>query len=80
MNCEKHTLNILDFHVCVNTGVHCLQLQGDCDPSRWLVDEGHQSLGCQGYTEGEDPGRYRDTCVLGKVMVARWLPIPYNKI
>lgn len=73
MDCEKLTFNILDVHVCAKTGVCCLQLQGDCDPSRWLVDDGHQSLGRQGYIEGEDPGRYRDTWVFGEVMVARWL-------
>lgn len=38
-----------------------LQLQGDGDPRRCLVDEGHQGLGWQGYIEGEDPGRQRDT-------------------
>lgn len=41
-------------------GVGRLQLQGDGDPGRCLVDEGHQGLGCQGYIEGEDPGRQRD--------------------
>lgn len=81
MNCDKLTLKVLDIRVCANTGVHGLQLQGDCDPSRLLVDESHQSLRSQGYIEGEDPGRQRDTCVLeGKVMVAGLLATPYGKI
>lgn len=57
MDCEKRTFDILDIQVCAKTGICCLQLQGNCDPSGWLVDEGHQSLGCQGYMEGEDPER-----------------------
>lgn len=64
MNCDKLTLKVLDIRVCADTGVHGLQLQGDCDPSRRLVDESHQSLRSRGYIEGEDPGRHRDTCVL----------------
>lgn len=52
---KKLTLDFLDIDVCALTGISRLQLQGDCDPRRRLVDEAHQCTGRQGYMDGEDP-------------------------
>lgn len=42
----------------LNIGVCCLQLQGDCNASRWLVDEDDQGVGWQRYMEREEPERH----------------------
>lgn len=52
---KKLTLDFLDIDVCALTGISRLQLQGDCDLRRRLVDEAHQCTGRQGYMDGEDP-------------------------
>lgn len=56
---EKLTIDIPGVNVRAKAGVCCLELKGNSDPRGRLVDEGHQSLGCQGNIEGEDPDRYR---------------------
>ena len=55
--CQELTFDIVVVHA--QTGICCLQLQGDTDPSRWFMDEAHQDLGWQGYIEGEDAERRR---------------------
>lgn len=54
--CKGLTFVVLDVHVCAHACMCCLQLQGHCNPSRWLVDEDDQGLGRQGYMDRQDPG------------------------